>query len=271
MFADRFRVQDRVAIITGAGRGIGAATAIALAEAGADILLCARTEKDLIAAADKIRKVGRKAHIVVADLAKVGSASRLVEEAIAVFGRIDILVNNVGCATPASFQQTTLEDLEAAFRFNVSMAHTLTKDAVPYLIESAKRSTERGGDRSSPSIVSISSAYGHRTARGLISYGTAKAALLHWTRMAAADLAPEIRVNAIAAGIISSSALEPVLANDELRRKFELSSSLQRIGTPEDVASGVLYLVSPAASFVTGTVLEIDGGPSVQSFQQDQQ
>jgi 7-alpha-hydroxysteroid dehydrogenase len=109
-------------------------------------------------------------------------------------------------------------------------------------------------------VVNISSAMGRTQGRGFVAYGTAKAALAHFTRLAATDLAPRIRVNAIAVGSVATSALEVVLTNDELRTVMERATPLQRIGDPEDIAAAIVYLCSPAGSYVTGKILEVDGG-----------
>ncbi|SHN46265.1 SDR family oxidoreductase [Cryptosporangium aurantiacum] len=248
MILDRFRLDDRVAVVTGAGRGIGAATAVALAEAGADVLISARTEDDLRTVADRIAATGRKAHVVVADFGDPTAAGALAEQAVDAFGRLDLVVNNVGGEMPRPLLKTSVKRLESAFRFNVSTAHALTTAAVPALLD--------GGG----AIVNISSVMGRLPARGYAAYGTAKAALAHYTKLAAADLAPRIRVNAIAVGSVATSALELVLDNDELRTTMENNTPLRRIGDPEDVAAAVVYLASPAGSYVTGAILEVDGG-----------
>ncbi|HMK62713.1 MAG TPA: SDR family oxidoreductase, partial [Acidimicrobiales bacterium] len=108
--------------------------------------------------------------------------------------------------------------------------------------------------------VNISSAMGRLQGRGFVAYGTVKAALAHYTRLAATDLAPRIRVNAVAVGSVATSALEVVLTDDNLRRAMEQTTLLGRIGDPEDIAAAVVYLCSPAAGYVTGKVLEVDGG-----------
>ena len=248
MILDRFRLTDRVAVVTGAGRGIGAATAVALAEAGADVVIAARTEEDLRAVADQVAAAGRKAHVFAADLSDPSVAATLAEAAVDAFGRLDIVVNNMGGALPRPLLKTSVDALEAAFRFNVSTAHALTVSAAPHLLEA-------GGV-----VINISSAMGRLSGRGFAAYGTAKAALAHYTRLAAIDLAPRVRVNAIAVGSVATAALELVLANDELRTAMERSTPLRRIGTAEDVAAAVVFLTSPAGGYLTGKVLEVDGG-----------
>ena len=249
MILDRFRLTGKVAAITGAGRGIGAAAAVALAEAGADVVISARTESDLAEVAAKVAATGRTAHPVVADLADPAAASALACAAVAAFGRLDIVVNNVGGTYPRPLLDTTPDFLEQAFRFNVSTAHALTAAATPAMLEAG------GG-----AVVNIASAVGRVAGRGYLAYGTAKAALAHYTRLAAADLAPRIRVNAIAVGSVATSALDVVVRNEELRRIMEDATPLRRLGEPEDIAAAILYLVSPAGAFLTGKVLEVDGG-----------
>jgi 7-alpha-hydroxysteroid dehydrogenase len=248
MILDRFRLTDRVAIVTGAGRGIGAATAVALAEAGADVVIAARTEENLRTVADQVTAAGRKAHVVPADLSDPAVAATLAEAAVETFGRLDIVVNNMGGALPRPLLQTSVDALEAAFRFNVSTAHALTVGAAPHLLEA-------GGV-----VINISSTMGRLGGRGFAAYGTAKAALAHYTRLAAVDLAPRVRVNAISVGSVATDALELVLANDEIRTAMERSTPLRRIGVAEDIAAAVVYLASPAGGYITGKVLEVDGG-----------
>jgi 7-alpha-hydroxysteroid dehydrogenase len=249
MILDRFRVTGQAAIVTGAGRGIGAATAVALAQAGADVLISARTEAELAKVAREVEQAGRRAVTVPADLADLDAMTGLVDTALAAFGRLDIVVNNVGGAMPRPFLATKPRHMADAFQFNVGTAHRLTQAAVPALLASG------GG-----AVISITSAVGRTAGRGYLAYGTAKAALAHYTRLAAADLAPRIRVNAVAVGAVATSALDIVLTDDTLRGQMEQATPLGRIGDPDEVAAAVLFLASPAASYITGKILEVDGG-----------
>ncbi|HZU78818.1 MAG TPA: SDR family oxidoreductase [Acidimicrobiales bacterium] len=249
MILERFALTDRAAVVTGAGRGIGAAAAVALAEAGADVLISARTEEQLGEVAARIEAAGRRALVVPADLNDLEAVGTLAAKAAAEFGRLDFVVNNVGGTMPRPFLDTSPRFLEEAFHFNVSTAHALTRAAVPHMLQ---------GDGGA--VVSISSAMGRTQGRGFVAYGTAKAALAHWTRLTATDLAPRIRVNAIAVGSVATSALEIVLTDDTLRTTMEQATPLRRIGEPEDIAAAVVYLCSPAGGYVTGKVLEVDGG-----------
>jgi 7-alpha-hydroxysteroid dehydrogenase len=249
MILDRFLMTDQVAIVTGAGRGIGAATALALAEAGADVVISARTAEQLDGVAALVEATGRRAVVVPADLSDLDAVAGLVAQATDAFGRLDLVVNNVGGALPRPFMDTSPGRMEQAFHFNVATAHALLRPAVPAMLEGG------GG-----SVVNISSAMGRVTGRGFLAYGTAKAALAHYTRLAAADLSPRIRVNAIAVGSVATSALDIVMQTDELREALEAGTPLGRIGEPEDIAAAIVYLSSKAGSFITGKVLEVDGG-----------
>ena len=250
MILDRFRLDDKVAVITGAGRGLGAAIALAFAEAGADVLIASRTESQLEAVAEQVRAVGRKAHIVTADLAHPEATAQLAGAAVEAFGKLDIVVNNVGGTMPNTLLTTSTKDLKDAFTFNVATAHALTIAAVPLMLEHS------GGG----SIINITSTMGRLAGRGFAAYATAKAALAHYTRSSALDLCPRIRVNAIAPGSILTSALDVVASNDELREPMEKVTPMRRLGDPVDIAAAAVYLASPAGNFLTGKTLEVDGG-----------
>jgi len=249
MVLERFRVDGKVAIVTGAGRGIGAATAVALAEAGADVLLAARTKEQLEAVAEQVRAHGRRALVVPTDVDDEERLAALADTAVAELGRLDIVVNNAGGTAPRPFTATSAGYLQRSFHFNVVTAFVLTKAAVPHLL------AQDGG-----AIINVSSAIGRLRDRGFVAYGTAKSALSHMTRLMAADLAPKIRVNGIAVGSVATSALETVLTDDAIRNEMVSRTPVKRLGEPDDIALAALYLASPAASFVTGKVLEVDGG-----------
>ena len=249
MLMDRFGLPGRVAVVTGAGRGLGAAIARGLADAGAEVLIAARTESDLAVTAEAVRQAGSAAEIVVADLSDPENAAALADRAVERFGRLDIVVNNVGGTAPKPFLDTTADDLANAFVFNVGTGHALLRAAVPHLLRS-----------DGASVINISSAMGRFPGRAFLGYATAKAALSHYTRTAAADLAPKIRVNAISPGAILTSALDVVAGNEALRTAMEQATPLRRLGDPDDVAAAAVFLASPASGYLTGKVLEVDGG-----------
>ncbi|WP_139982639.1 SDR family oxidoreductase [Nocardioides litoris] len=251
---DRFALPGHVAVVTGAGRGLGAATAVALAEAGADVLVSSRTPEQLDEVAAQVRAVGRRCVTVPADLSDLDAVAGLARTAYDELGRLDVVVNNVGGTFPREFLKTSPRFLEESFSFNVSTAHALTRAAVPFLLEDADAGTHQ------KAVVSISSMMGRTADRGFVAYGTAKAALAHWTRMAARDLSPRIRVNGIFVGSIMTSALEMVAGDPGLMGQLESGTPLGRVGEPEDIAAAVLYLASRAGQYVTGKMIEVDGG-----------
>jgi 7-alpha-hydroxysteroid dehydrogenase len=246
---ERFRLDGKVAVVTGAGRGIGAATARGLAEAGATVVLASRTAQQLETVADAIWERGGEALVVPTDVSENENIEALASTTLRELGRIDIVVNNAGGTPPRPFLDTSPGYLERAFHFNTTTAFVLSKAAAPGMLE-----------RGEGAIVNISSAIGRLRDRGFAAYGTAKAALSHLTRLMAADLAPKIRVNGIAVGSVATSALETVLTDDGIRNQMVAGTPLKRLGEPEDIALCALYLASPAASFVTGKIFEVDGG-----------
>jgi 7-alpha-hydroxysteroid dehydrogenase len=245
---DRFRVDGKVAVVTGASRGIGAACATALAEVGADVVIAARSKETLEQVVEQVEALGRKAVAIACNLDDLANMQRLVDAAVSELGGLDIVVNNVGGSMPQPFLDTSLHTFEEALHFNVTTAYQLTKLATPVLLE-------RGGG----SVINITSTMGRLADRGYVAYGTAKGALSHMTRLLAADLAPKIRVNAIAPGAIETDALGMVL-NDELEQLMVAGTPMRRLGRVEDIALGAVYLASDASSYMTGRILDIDGG-----------
>lgn len=244
---DKFRLDGKVALVTGAGKGIGAGIARAFAEVGADVVLAARTESDLQAVAEEIQAMGRRALVVPTDVMIPEQRQNLVEKALEVFGGIDILVNNAGGFPPRPALDTPVEHFDAAFQFNVSTAYSLCVQLAPSL-------AERGG-----SIINISSIAGHKPTSWFSAYGTAKGALSLLTQELAQEFAPRIRVNAIAVGSTKTDALNTVLT-DEIEQTMVALTPMGRLGEVEDIALGALYLASEAGSYTTGEILGIHGG-----------
>lgn len=275
MIQELFSMEGRVALVTGAGKGIGRAIALALAEAGADVAVLARTQADIDSAAEEIRALGRNAVAIPFDVMETEAIPGVVAEAAETLGGLDVLVNNAGGSFPKPLLDTSHRSFEKSFSFNVSTAFEFTKAAVPHMLATVGGRTA-GGDSvargesavaggasraaSSASVVNISSAAGVMPDRGFAAYGTAKAALAYLGREMAQDLAPYIRVNSIAVGSVRTDALETVLTDDDIRSAMEEGTPLRRLGEVTDIAAGALYLASDASSFVTGTVLHIDGG-----------
>jgi len=246
---DRFKLTGQVAIVTGAGRGIGAAIAEAYAEAGAHVVCAARSRDQIERTAASVRRHGSRALAVPCDVLERAQLEHLVEATLSEFGRIDLLVNNAGGWPPKPALRTSEKEFEAAFRFNVTTAFVLTRLAVPKIVETA----------GSGAVVNISSVAGRHHASGFAAYGTAKAALSFLTQNLAQEFAPKVRVNAIAVGSIQTEALAGVLTPEIERQMVELTP-LGRLGQVEDIAACALYLASPAASYVTGEIYGVNGG-----------
>ncbi|TMK60475.1 MAG: SDR family oxidoreductase [Actinobacteria bacterium] len=281
-----FSLTGRVALVTGAGRGIGAAIARAFAAAGAAVALVARTQADIEAVAAEIEAnareagippssepvrgpsrgaspgaagaesgkreaTGRRAVALPADVKDLTRLPGLVERTVGQLGGLDIVVNNAGGEITPPFLETRVEHLEAAFHFNVSVPFELSRLAVPHLLA-----------RPGASIINMSSIVVGKSVRAHLAHHTGKAAEAQLTRSMAADLGPRIRVNAILPGAVETEALRDYMdARDpDLRDALIANTRLRRIATPEDIAHAAVYLASPAASWVTGLLLELDGG-----------
>jgi 7-alpha-hydroxysteroid dehydrogenase len=245
---DRFRLTDKVAVVTGAGRGIGRGIALAFAELGADVVCAARTESEIEATAERVRAFGRRAFPVRCDVNQTSEIEALAGTAMEKFGRIDLLVNNAGGFPPMAFLDTDLPSWEWCFKFNLTSAFVLTRACLPHML---------AGDGGA--ILNISSAAGRIIRKGFVAYGTAKAALSFMTKQLAAEFAPRVRVNALAVGAVETAALAPFLT-PEIRGQMEALTPMRKIGTVDDIAIAALWLCSPAGGWVTGKVVEVDGG-----------
>jgi 7-alpha-hydroxysteroid dehydrogenase len=248
---EQFRLTGQAAVVTGAGRGIGAAIAELFAEAGADLVITARTESQLEQTAGAIRLHGGRVRAMPGDVNDLEFLAELVTCAGREFGRLDVVVNNAGGSLSKPMLDTRVDDLEASFHFNVSVPFELSRLAVPVMLE-------HGGG----AILNIGSVAGRNANRGSLTHSLTKAALAQLTRLMAAELAPRVRVNAVLPGAIETEALKGWLDSKDpsARQDIERRTPMRRNGLPEDVAPAVLYLVSPASSWVTGKLLEVDGG-----------
>lgn len=256
MILDRFTLTDKVAIVSGAGKGIGRGIAIGFAEAGADVVCAARTEADIESVAREVQERGRRAIAVPTDVMQTEQLQHLVDAAISEFGRIDVLVNNAGGTPPRPAMNTSEAFFETALHFNVTAAFLLTKLTARQMVDTAGEGA----------VVNISSRSADMVQTSFVAYAAGKAALNMMTRNLAAELAPRVRVNAIGVGGVATEALEMVLTDDALRAQFEANTPMRRPGTPEDIACAALYLASPASSWVTGKIFHVDGGTESPSI-----
>jgi 7-alpha-hydroxysteroid dehydrogenase len=250
MVLDAFRLDNKVAIVTGAGKGIGKDIAISFGEMGASVVCVARSIEDIEDTAKQIRSFGSSALAVVCDVTKEDQLKNLVDQVLKKFKGIDILINNAGAPGRGwgPIEEVDMSRFEHTLRINLTSAYTLTHLCTPALRDS-------GG-----SIVNVSSALSWMVDKNFSSYAAAKAGMNQMTKVMSYELSPGVRVNAVAPGAIETPSMEYMTSNPKRKAEAERWIPLQRLGQPRDIALGVLYLASPASEFVSGKILEIDGG-----------
>jgi NAD(P)-dependent dehydrogenase (short-subunit alcohol dehydrogenase family) len=249
------RLDDLVALVTGASRGLGEEAAVALSEAGAEVVLLSRTRGELERVGSRIRSLGGVARILVCD---VTDADAVRSQLMSLKG-LDVLVNNTGMNIPEPFIEVSEERLDRQLALNVRAAFVVAQTAVRKMLEASNR-RECGG-----AIVNISSQMGRVGAPLRSVYCMTKHAVEGLTRAMAVELAPlNIRVNAVAPTFIDTPMTAPFLAKPEFREWVTSRIPLGRLGTPAEVAAAVVFLASPASSLITGASLTVDGGWTAQ-------
>jgi NAD(P)-dependent dehydrogenase (short-subunit alcohol dehydrogenase family) len=245
------RLDGKVAVVTGGGGGLGRLAAHAFAAAGADVVVVGRTAASLEAAADAVRSSGRRAAAIVADVTRSADVNRMVERAVGEFGRIDILLNNAGVTSPKTVVELTDEDWHRIMDTSATGAFYCARAVAPVMMR------QREG-----AIISMGSILSARGMANRTAYSAAKAAVANLTRALALELGPHgIRVNAIAPTVIVTDLnRELVRTQPRLYQAVLDRTPLGRLGEPEDIAGALVFLASPAARFVTGQTLFVDGG-----------
>jgi NAD(P)-dependent dehydrogenase (short-subunit alcohol dehydrogenase family) len=240
-----FDMSGKVAIVTGGGRGVGRGIAERFLEAGADVVICGRTQPDALPEAG-----GRRASFVQADVRDFEQTQRVVTSATERFGRLDVLVNNAGGAPPAEAATASPRFSEAILRLNLLAPLHCAQQANAVMQEQAD-----GGV-----IVNIASVSGIRPSPGAAAYGAAKAGLLNLTQTLAVEWAPRVRVNAVTAGMIRTEQSHLHYGDEEGIRAVGATVPLDRMAEPRDIGDVCLFLASPLASYVTGASILVHGG-----------
>ena len=250
-----FRLDGRVALVTGAGQGLGASISIAYAKAGASVVLLGRTESYLEDTADAIRKAGGEASLIVCDVTN----DEKLRKAVSGLDRLDILVNNAGTNFPEPFIEVSDNHLDAMLDLNVRACFVAAQAAVQVMLKSADLA-EHGA-----SVVNMSSQMGHVGSPNRTVYCMTKHAVEGLTKAMAVELADKnIRVNSIGPTFSETPMVQRIVDTPEKKEFVTSRIPMGRLAKSEDVAAAAVYLASPAASMVTGTHLIVDGGWTAQ-------
>ncbi|MCL5950171.1 MAG: glucose 1-dehydrogenase [Chloroflexi bacterium] len=244
-----FDLSDRSVIVTGAGRGIGRALALGLAQAGANLVICARSRSELESLANQVEQMGRKALVAVTDIRQRDQVDGMVQAALAQYGCIDILVNNVGIALPQPAEQITEEAWDEVVDTNLKGTFFVSQAVARAMI-----SRRRGV------IINLASELAFVALPGYACYSATKAGIVMLTRALAAEWARYgIRVNAVAPAAVQTEA-NSVLATEDDRAQALARLPIGRFGSVQDMVGAVIYLASDAASYVLGETIMVDGG-----------
>ena len=245
------RMQGKVAFVTGAGTGIGAATALRLAQEGATVVICGRRQAPLDEVVAQIQAAGGKAEAVQADVSDEAGFTAAIEAAAQRHGRLDVLVNNAMAYSWGSIEDTSTADWHSNFSTSVDGTFWGTRAAM-------KLMKAQGG-----SIINVSSICGLLGTAQMSGYSAAKAAIINFSRAAAAEGAAQgIRVNVVIPAVVETPATAGMLSDEASRQNTEKLIPMGRVGQPEELANAILFLASDEASYITGAALPVDGGRS---------
>lgn len=253
----QYSFKGRTVIVTGGSRGLGKGTAEQFLEAGADVIICARSTPETLPSAN-----GKVALFCATDVRDPDSSQALIDYAIAQTGRLDILINNAGGSPEVAAKNASPRFTSSIININLIAPAVLSQQAYLAICDTAKTG----------SIVNIASVSAIRPSPGTAAYGAAKAGLVNLTRSLAQEWAPDVRVNVIVAGLAKTESAFDHYGGEEGIAKIEQRMPMRRMATPEDIAKACLYLTSDEASYISGASLEVHGGgepPSFLSLQQD--
>jgi NAD(P)-dependent dehydrogenase (short-subunit alcohol dehydrogenase family) len=251
---EQFKLNGKVCIVTGASRGLGRAMAIALAEAGADVVVTARSEAAIEETAGDIRALGRRALAVSCDVHNMQSVANVVDRTLAEFGQIDVLINNAGGGDLRPLVETDEEQWLRIIDLNINSTFRFCKAVGPHMI--ARR---RG------KVINMSSVYGLIGDKNVSPYCAAKGAIINFTRALALEWAEyNITVNVLAPGYIYTERTSRVFDNPDLSPRFMSQVPMGRIGKRDELGPLVVYLASDASDYMTGSVIVIDGGQTAK-------
>jgi 3-oxoacyl-[acyl-carrier protein] reductase len=243
-----FSLKDKVAVVTGASQGIGRGTALALAEAGAKVVVAARNEEKLAALVNDIAAGGGEAFAVKMDVADAEQVKAGFKQMVEKFGRVDILVNNAAVTRDGLAMRMKKEDWDAVLQTNLTGAHLCIQQVLPVMMKA------RAGR-----IINISSVVAQSGNAGQANYVAAKAGLIGLTKAIAIEIASRgITVNAVAPGFIETPMTD--VLPDKVKEELKMRIPLGRMGSPKDVAAAIVFLASNEAGYVTGHVLNVNGG-----------
>ncbi len=274
------KYNDKVVVVTGSSRGIGKAIAKEFAKNGYSVVLNARDEEELKQASKEIEDETKKNDnnnnskiaLVVGDISQEQTSKSLIEEAIKRFGRLDVLVNNAGISgTSKKISELTTDDWEKVIDINLKGAFICTRDALKHMLQNYGKNSQsypdvKNNDNGNYSIINISSVHESIPQSESTPYAASKGGMMMLTKTVALEVADKgIRVNGIAPGAIATDMNKDMLEGEEKKNQEEQNIPMHRIGRPEEIACVALFLASPAARYITGTTIYVDGGLTLTS------